>query len=192
MPALILTPTQKKTIGIGLAAVVGFSAWNAGFWSPQRRTLAKTRSQIQKLRLDIAGVRKRLDRLPQMEEQVGRWSNKQELTASAMSPEEQVPDLLDKIVQAARTAHVRLQTAKPAVDFREAAPGLSGFLELPVVVEASAGYHEIGLFFDALERSESLIRVQGLEIRSDPTDLWHHQTTVLLLMYLSPGSSNKR
>lgn len=177
---------------MGLAVMVGFGVWNVGFLSPQRRALAKTRPQIQRLHREITDIRKRLDRLPHMEVQVGQWSVSHERSTPALPPEEQVPILLDKIVQAARTAHLHVLTAKPTVDFHEAAPSSSGFLELPVVVQASAGYHEIGSFLDTLEQSENLVRVQGLEIRSDPADLWHHQTTVLLLLYLSPGSSNKR
>ena len=191
MAKFSLSPDQQKRIVIGIGGLVGIILGvtlvlipQAGLWNERRpKTAALKRQWLQ--------AQQRLGRMPQAERELTDLKAKVELVQLTLSPEEQLPDLLERIAQAARGSQVRLSAVKPKADLASLTPGPSGYLELPVEVTASAGYHSLGAFLDALEQSEMLIRVQGLKIEHGSRDLWNHEATFTLQAYLLPGSKKE-
>ena len=162
--------------------------WAIFFFIPLKQTWIKRRPQIQRLQRDLTQTRQRMAHLKASEEELSRLAAQYELPSVTLAPEEQLPELLERIAQLAHASHVHLLAVKPKADFDRLNPGASGYLELPVTVEASAGYHQVGAFLDALERSESLVRVQELKIQANESDLWNHDVAIVLQTYLVPGA----
>lgn len=180
--AVLALPRQKQIL-FGLLGVIGLIVWVNFFLIPQRRAWVTGRSRIQALRGEIASVRQKLNQLPVLENELANVAAQYPLPAVAVATEEQLPQLLEKIAQTAHLSQVRLLGVKPKGGLNRPVPDPSGFLVLSVLVEASAGYHELGMFLDALERSEALVRVQEMKIQADPKDRWHHQASFLLQVY---------
>ena len=88
----------------------------------------------------------------------------------------------------ARCGAVRI--LRPTQDLAQTQRGPSGYLEIPIEVTASAGYHQIGAFLDALESSEIPLRVQQMQMKADSKDLWSHRAVILLQAYLAPASGS--
>ena len=127
--------------------------------------------------------------MPALEEDRKRLASQLQLPALTIPPEQQLPDLLDRITRAARVSEVRLLGLKPQADLRNLKPGPSGYIEVPLEVIAAAGYHSIGRFLDGLESSQDLLQVRELQIESNSRDVWSHAVTVLLVAYLVPASA---
>lgn len=188
MPAKVsLTPAQQKQILFGILGLIGFFAWLQLFLFPQRAALAQARAQIQELRGQVEQVRAGLAQQPAMEEETRRLQAEYKLPEVTKPPEQQLPELLELISQVARQAGVRVVAAKPKGDVSKLLPGASGYLELPVLVLVSGGYHQIGQFLDALEQSETLLRVRELSVMDDEEKLYEHTGAVLFQAYLVPA-----
>jgi len=187
-----LTPAQERQLLIGIVGVIVVVVWVNFFVIPQRRTLSEVSGQVHTLRAQVVEARQGLAQRPALEAEAARLAAEYELSADALPPEEQVPELLKAITEVAQASQVGLLTVRPKVDLGQITPGPSGYLELPIEIAASGGYHEIGTFLDALERSPSLLlRVQRFQIQPDPQDLWHHQALFVLQAYLISGAHQK-
>lgn len=183
---LELTPAQQKQVLFGLLGVIGLAGWFNFLILPQQRKLAEIRPQVQNLKGQIAQVRQGLAQLPTMESQMSQLSIEFKLPEVVPAAEQQLPELLESITQVARQSQVRLVAAKPKSDISKLSPGSSGYLELPIFIIVSGGYHQIGAFLDRLERSESMLRVREMGIVGDQEDLYHHKGFILFQAYLLP------
>ncbi|MBI3318313.1 MAG: type 4a pilus biogenesis protein PilO [Candidatus Omnitrophica bacterium] len=183
-----LTPQEQRKILIALGGALAVLAWLILVLIPVQSSLAGIRPQVIDLKDQLGSLRQGLNQLPAMEEELKRLFAEYELPATNLSPEEQLPQLLENIAQLARASQVRLVAVKPKADLSLLAPGPSGYLELPVQMEASGGYHAIGSFLDAMERSKSLVRVLELQMEPSSEDLWHHQAILILQLYLVPSA----
>lgn len=189
-PTFSLTAQQKKILA-GIGAGVGFILWLTFFFTPQFVNWIQRRPQVQGLKAQIQEARQRLGQFPKREKELSDLKTQYELSGANLISQQQLPELLEKIAQAARSAGVRLEAVKPKVDISQLTPGPSGYLELPLEVDAVAGYHGLGVFLDTLERSDNLIRVQEFKIQADPKDLWNHQATFVLQSYLLPDGKSE-
>ncbi len=186
-----LAPEQQKQIAVGIGGFIGMILGMTFVVIPQAGLRSERSPRVVALKQQLNQAHERLARTAPLERELEDLKRKVELGPPTLPPEEQLPDLLERIAQAARGSQVRLSAVKPKEDLANLAPGPSGYLELPVEVSASAGYHPLGAFLDALEQSEMLIRVQELEIKDDPRDLWNHQATLVLQAYLLPGTKKE-
>lgn len=182
-----LTPQDQKKVLVGLLSVIGFALWLNLFLIPRQSIVGQVRWELRSLREKIQATREGIGRLAETEARLQQLAAQHELSGLYVPAEEQLPQLLEKIAQLARSSRVRLVSVKPKADLGKLVPGPSGFLEVPVWVNTVGGYHAIGSFLDAVERSESLVRVQEFEIRSNSQDPWQHQVSFLLQVYLLPG-----
>ncbi|MBI4228021.1 MAG: type 4a pilus biogenesis protein PilO [Candidatus Omnitrophica bacterium] len=184
-----LTPVQQRQLLLGVLGALAVVAWWLFLLAPQQRALAERGALLRTLRPQVAELRQQLDGLSAVEAEIARLTTEPGLSTHARRPEEQLPDLLQAITQMAQGARVRLVALKPKLDLGGLTPGPSGYLELPVAMQVSAGYHELGQFIDALERSPQLVRVGEFEIGPTPEDLWHHQAVIMLQVYLVPAAA---
>ena len=178
-----------------LAAVFGILAglilWAQFFLFPQRVASAELHSRLEKVRQDVATTRQKMAHLPSLQAEINRLMAQEPMMVEA-SPEEQLPELFKVIAQEAKAAQVRLVGVKAQKEVGQVTPSPNGFLELPVQVDVAAGYHPLGQFIDLLEGSNNFFRVQDLKIQSNRDDVWHHQATLLLDVYLFPGGERSR
>ncbi len=184
-----LTPAQQKQILFGLGGLIFLVVWVNFFALPQGRKWSEDHARLQSLRGEAAQLKQRLAQMPQMEAEIQRLSSQAGLPISSLPPEEQLPELLKAITETARKTQVRLVGAKPKADVNKLTPGSSGYLELPVFIGVSGGYHQMGVFLDTLESSPNLLlRVREFGIMGDAEDLFHAKAFFLLQAYLVPNT----
>lgn len=186
--AASLSAEQKRGILTGLLTVLGLAAWLNLLLAPQWGQFGRLRGELRSMKREVVRLRHDLAQMPALEEDHKRLASQLQLPALATPPEQQLPDLLEQITQAARVSEVRLLGLKPQADLRNLKPGPSGYIEVPLEVIAAAGYHSIGRFLDRLEGSPDLLQVQELQIQLNSRDVWSHAVTVLLIAYLVPVS----
>ena len=194
MPKLnlkVLLLRQQKLI-FGFITLVALIAWVMHFVLPQQGRWVENRVKIQQLQAQVNAGRQKLSQLPRIESDIERLSAL--YTVPDVRPlEEQIPQLLELITQDARVTNIRLMAVKPPKGdlSRLLTPGSSGFIEVPIQVEATGGYYEISHFLHNLETSEILVRVKILQIERSASvgkerDYWHHKVTMSLDAYLAP------
>lgn len=183
-------PKQKLMLA-GLLAAVGGVIWFQFLLIPQLGSAGKLGAQLKNEQSQLQKVKRELLQLPDLEKKRDLLAAQYPAPEAGMPPEQQLPDLMEKIAQAARAARVRITVLRPKQDFAQAVVGPSGYLEIPLELGGLAGYHQIGRFLDELERSGRLLLVKELEIRPSGTDIWNHQLRMTLTAFLVPGSENQ-
>ena len=184
---------RQRRLLAGFLAVVGAVLWTQFLFLPQFRTAGRLGHELKTLRVQMTRAQRDLGQMGLLEKKRTPLTNPYSIPAPTLPPEEQLPDLLEKITQAARASHVRVTALRPKQDFAQMQMGPSGYLEIPLELLATAGYHQVGHFLDALERSESLVRLRELEIRpNNNNDLSNHQVKMVLLAFLLPVSSGEK
>ena len=170
---------------------MGTVLWAQFFFLPQLGAAIRLQNELKSMQLQMGRVRHDLAQMPSLEKKQADLSSQYSLPAPAGPPEEQLPDLLEKIAQAARSSRVRVTTLKPQQEIGQLHVGPSGYLEIPLELSAVAGYHQVGRFLDELERSEHLVRLREIEVRPSSDDLSSHQVRMVLLAFLVPVSSGE-
>ena len=184
-----LTPAQQKKLLVGIGAAVAAIVWVQFFYLPIRRSLSESRLQVQQLSAQLEQAKSGIGRLPAMQEEIARLSAEFHLPTTPKPPDQQLPELLDEISRAARRSQIQILGQKPRGNVSALVPGPSGYLEVPVIILATGGYHQIGQFLDLLESSpQLLLRVRELGIMGSPDDLYRHGVFVLFHAYLVPGA----
>jgi Tfp pilus assembly protein PilO len=191
MAALKLTPAQEKQVLFGIGSVVGLILWVNFFLLPQTKALAEVRPLVEAQRQQLEQLKGELSRLPAMEAEIGRLSAEFPDPSSPLPPEEQLPQLLKTITDYARRSQVSLFTSKPTSDVNQLTPGVSGYLELYILVAVEGGYHAMGGFLDAVESSDLLIRAREMIISPNPENPTRHRGVFLFQSYLMPGPARK-
>ena len=180
-------PGQRRLLA-GLGAVIGCVLWVQLLWVPQSTRARQRTEEWKKLQREAEEIRRQVAQLPRMEADRQRLTADLAGVAGEGAAEDQLPGLLERVTQAARHARVKVATLRPRVHLDQLKPDASGALEVPLELTGTAGYHQLGAFLDALERSPDLIRVRELELRPNASDIWTHQVSMTLLVYLASGS----
>ena len=186
-----LNSPAGKLFGAVFGILVGLFLWVHFFVGPQQEISAQLHSSLEKVRQDVATTHQKMSHLPALQAEINRLMMQEPMMVES-SPEEQLPEIFKVIAQEAKSAQVRLLGVKAQKEIGQVTPSSNGFLELPIQVDATAGYHQLGQFLDLLEGSNNFFRIQGLKIQSNPNDVWHHQATLLLDVYLFPGGERSR
>ena len=191
LPIEFLTGPAGKILAGLFGILLGLILWAHFFMLPQQAACAELHSRLEKARQEVAATRQKMAHLPALQSEISRLMAQEPMMVEA-SPEEQLPELFKLMAQEAKAAQVRLLGVKAQKEIGQVAPSPNGFLELPVQVDVSGGYHQLGQFIDNLEGPNNFIRIQELRIKSNPNDMWHHQATLLLDVYLFPGGERSR
>ena len=187
MPAI---PEKQKKLLYSLGTAVVLALWVVLLIAPQWGRSAKLGQEVKSLSGKIQQARRLLSQAPNVEQNMERLEGQVAIGETRQSPQERLPELMDKIAQVARSSRVRVVSLKPRVEISGLAPGSSGYLEVPIEVTASAGYHQVGAFLDALESSEIPLRVHQMQMGADSRDLWSHRVVILLQAYLTPAGES--
>ncbi|MBI3322657.1 MAG: type 4a pilus biogenesis protein PilO [Candidatus Omnitrophica bacterium] len=187
MGGLPTIPAGRKKILFGVLAAVGTVLWANFLLMPQWAQWSRQGQELKSLERQVEQARRQLAQLPGVERNSEQLSTQLAIRSSDIPPQEQLPELMDQIAQMARASRLRLSSLKPGAEISGLSPGPSGYLEVPIEVVTSAGYHQVGAFLDALESSEHLLRVQSLEIIANNQDMWNHRVRIILQAYLPPA-----
>ncbi len=191
-PIADLSPQQRQLRILAIVlVVVGLVFWLQFLIIPQTGSAARLGSELTGLRLKVERARQEVRRLPDMEKKLDDLAARYSMSTVSTPPAEQLPDLLDKIAQFARGARVRVVTLRPKEDLGAVQAGPSGYLEIPLELVATAGYHQIGRFLNQLERSDSLVRLRELEIRPGK-EMLGQEVKMMLLAFLAPGQETSQ
>ena len=181
---------QLRLLAVVLSAV-GLAFWLQFFIIPQTGLAARLGSELTGLRVKVERVRRDVQRLPELEQKRDHLIAQYSISPVSTPPEEQLPNLLDQIAQFARTTRVHVVTLRVKQDLTQAQVGPSGYLEIPLELAATAGYHQVGRFLDQLEQSDSLVRLRELEIRPSK-EMLQQEVKMMLLAFLAPGPGAAR
>ncbi|RJP96110.1 MAG: protein PilO [Desulfobacteraceae bacterium] len=125
--------------------------------------------QISKLQKDIVEQEKTLKETKKNADQYAEYKKKMEdaqakfnIAAKALPEKDEVPSLLTSISMVGNEAGLEFLLFKPEAEVLK-----DFYAELPITMQLSGSYHDLGMFFDQLAGMPRIVNINKFEINSD-------------------------
>ncbi len=184
-PKLQLGKNKKEQaiITIGIAVVLA-AIYFILFIKPLFSEMGKILPKVSMLGSNLKIAKPLIARRPKIEKEKARLLAKIATYKKTLPSEEEIPKLLEELSNIAGESGVKLIGIKPftkeAVEVREAG---KVYREIPIRVEATSGYHELGQFLAKLEGSTRFIMVKDLAVSANPHNVRRHNIKIVASTY---------
>jgi len=99
----------------------------------------------------------------------------------------QISGLLEDLSKVADSSGVSILRIKPleepVLSSKQKSSGNS-YIEFPILIEARAGYHQLGLFVNKLETMDRFIKIADIDIAGTDKNLRNHDIKIRIITYV--------
>ena len=160
---------------------------------PKFYELSKASREVTDLNSAINEVNDCVKRLDQMTEQLRASRREFEGYSRGLPDQREIPEFLERVSSIARTSDVRILSITPS-ELKIAQAGKKGggfYREMPIIITAKSGYHQLGSFIGDLEEGERFITIEGLRIQYDSRFPRRHNISMVLKTYVAVEDEKK-
>jgi Tfp pilus assembly protein PilO len=154
------------------------------FIIPKTSELAKTSRVVSDLNENINIVETRAKRLNEVEAKLDNLKREELQYAKNLPVEKEIPGLLGIEIQSLTPYDLLPVEAKSAGDVY--------YREMPLLLNAKGGFHQIGEFVNNLEGANRFITVEDLRIQYDEKNPRKHNVRMVLKTYIAVGDAGKK
>jgi type IV pilus assembly protein PilO len=147
-------------LSLGLGAVIlGGFYW---FWlSDAFKEEAKKKAQREALQKEIRALEVTANKLQEFQREVQLLEAKLDTLKRILPPERETPDLMRRVQSLAAQSFLNIRKFTPAAIVQK-----EFYQEVPINMELSGTYHNLGLFFDRVSRLSRLVNVRSLKVKA--------------------------
>jgi len=153
-----LSPTRKLILVLVVVVLIFGLYWQFAY-----KGKAKT---IDRLRSDLSNKQAKLNEneaiarnLPRFKEEVGKLNAQLSKVVQELPNSREIPNLLETISNLGAVNGLEVVYIKPQNDVDK-----GFYAEVPISIKVKGGYHEMGLFLDALSRLPRIINVSNISM----------------------------
>jgi len=153
-----LSPTRKLILVLVVVVLIFGLYWQLAY-----KGKAKT---IDRLRSDLSNKQAKLNEneaiarnLPRFKEEVGKLNAQLSKVVQELPNSREIPNLLETISNLGAVNGLEVVYIKPQNDVDK-----GFYAEVPISIKVKGGYHEMGLFLDALSRLPRIINVSNISM----------------------------
>lgn len=173
-------PKQLAGIIIASALVAVLFYFNF-ILKPQVLQAASLVMNMNKMRADLKKAESDIAEIPKFKNDIRTYEDKVAYYEKMLPAEREIPSLLQSLSEMAKNSNVKIIGITPTV--MEGEKGTI-YQELPILISAKSGYHELGRFLSSLENSERFIKVADISIRSNSANPKKHDVESLVVTYI--------
>ncbi|MBI4437213.1 MAG: type 4a pilus biogenesis protein PilO [Candidatus Omnitrophica bacterium] len=146
--------------------------------------------EIKETKQKVRSTQQGLANMARMKAEIARLRQKAEVLEVRFPSEAELPNLLEHLSEVAEKSNVKIVEISPSktVEVRSQIPQ-ARYRELPIVILARSGYHELGTFINQLENSERLFSVKDISIKADPSNQRLHHVRLTLETFVREKES---
>lgn len=137
-----------------------------------------------KMKADLKGAEADIARIDTLKKEISSYKDKVERYEKFLPAEQEIPALLESLSGMARTAGVKIVGITPASIPEDRNAKDSVYLEIPILISAKSGYHELGNFLSSLEGADRFMKVADIDIRANKATPKKHDVELLVLTYV--------
>jgi type IV pilus assembly protein PilO len=151
-----LSPARKLILLLVIAGIIVGAYWY-GFYRSKARTLntleAEYSTKQAKLNENEAIVRN----LPRFKEEVDKLNVRLKTVVRELPNRREIPNLLETISNLGAINGLEVVYVKPNADVNK-----DFYAEVPIQIKVKGGYHEVGMFFDAVSKLPRIINISNV------------------------------
>lgn len=167
----------SSTVLFGLLVSIIF------IFKPQVVNISGVRTSLGKLKVDLRNARSDISRIGVMKDEIESYDKKIDQYEKTLPTEDGIPGLLESLSEMAKSANMRIAGIVP-VDHKGSGAGNRVYKEIPIMITAKAGYHELGRFLSSLENSDRFMKVADMQIKADKVSPKKHDIELLVVTYV--------
>lgn len=179
----------KKNIGyfaIALAMAVIFFIDLGLIMRPQLKTLSSVGRKAGELSAAIKKTRYNIKNILALEAEALHLQEKFANVATDLMSHQETVMVIECVSKLAAKYDVLINQISP---LKEQDIELSGknkgeFWAVPILINAEGGYHNIGLFFNAMESDKAFLDIQSFEIKENPRSPKKHLLTMTVMSFI--------
>jgi Tfp pilus assembly protein PilO len=101
--------------------------------------------------------------------------------------QDQISSLLEDFSNIAESSGVKILRIKPLEDpapISKQKSANNSYTEFPILIEARAGYHQLGTFVNKIETMDRFIRITDIDVTGTDRDPRHHDIKMRIITYV--------
>lgn len=173
---------KKRDAALAIVVAVLVVLYFQFLLRPQLSALGARMGKFGKIGSELSTAKDDIARMPQMKKVVAAYQSKIGRYEKVLPTEEGIPSLLEYLSEMARRSHVRIVGIVPGS--RNKIQRDQTYHEIPIMVTARSGYHQLGAFLQEIENSDRFMKISDIKIRSNAATLNKHDVDMLVLTYI--------
>ena len=154
---------------------------------PQIAAIADLADKIGKVSVELNTAKKDISGVAKLKEDIKSYRAKVEIYEKRLPAEKEIPKLLESLSETARKSNVSIVGITPAQASANKPDGSRKthiYQEVPILINARCGYHELGAFLDSLENEDRFMKIANIEIRANKAAPMKHDVELLVCTYV--------
>jgi len=133
---------------------------------------------------DLKNAEEKIAKVTGYKIELASYEEKVKKYEKILPAEQEIPGLLENLSNMARSSGVKIVEITPAMPKDGAFQKGDIYQEMPILITARSGYHELGCFLSSLECSDRFMKVVDIAIRSDKASPKKHNVELLVITYI--------
>jgi type IV pilus assembly protein PilO len=180
-----LEKNKKETlILIGLVSLIVFVVYFQFILRPQIAGTARAVMKMTRARADLASAKSAISNIEALKKDIGSYKAKIVRYEEMLPAAEEIPSLLENLSTMARKSNVKIVGITPMATKKELKAKPQIYKEIPILISAKSGYHELGKFLSNLENSDRFMKIADIEIRTNRSTPKKHDVELLVVTYI--------
>lgn len=135
---------------------------------------------------DLKEARSLIAQRDELKKKAELYNEKIELYEKKLPAQQEIPSFLENLSKMARSANITIigimpVTLKPQKEIR-----YQVYQEMPILISAKSGYHELGRFLNNLEDGGRFIKVVDINIKADTATPKKQDVELMVYTYVLP------
>ena len=178
---------QQTAILIVIATVIALIAYITLALRPQAAGIARVFVNAGKVKADLRNAETLVGKMDSMRASLEAYEKKVGRYEKTLPTEHGLPGLLENLSEMAKSSNMKIVGIVPAVGASGGAGRTQAYQEIPIMITARSGYHELGRFLSSLENCDRFMKVADISIRSNRASPKRHDVELLVLTYILLG-----
>jgi len=153
-----LSPTRKLILVLVVVVLIFGLYWQLAY-KGKARTIDRLRSDLSNKQAKLNENEAIARNLPRFKEEVGKLNAQLSKVVQELPNSREIPNLLETISNLGAVNGLEVVYIKPQNDVDK-----GFYAEVPISIKVKGGYHEMGLFLDALSRLPRIINVSNISM----------------------------
>jgi Tfp pilus assembly protein PilO len=149
---------------------------------PQISDVAAVYDRANKIRSGVKAAERNVAEIESLKKQVALYRGKIDSYERILPAEQGISKLLEDLSEMAKSANVKIVGITPLSSKQEPRPDQI-YQEIPILINAKAGYHELGRFLADLENSDRFMKIVDIKVMANKAAPKRHDIELMVLAY---------
>jgi len=194
MPKLPIDLEKNKTqvlITVILVSAIALFLYFNFLLLPQIGRVADLLNKTSKVSIDLRKAKADIAKIPEFKKAIDSYKEKVDSYETKLPVENEIPVLLESLSNMANNSRVKIIGITPMTvsAFQKDQKVQSKekeriYKEIPILVSAKSGYHELGAFLNDLENSDRFMKVADIDMKANKASPKKHDAELIILTYV--------